>query len=320
MRAWCRWSSRCSRDRISSRRSPSSWRGPSRKLGAGLDTGLQHGGVHAGQGCWDRLFTCATEGMLMAFRVGGRVRSPTICALHDVKIWLRYVHRHEARRSHFRCRQVAVNGGKLGNLGRAEDWTETGKLSHSREIGAKSASLLGFWFGQFPVQVPSTPQTLGRNPEGFCVFRVFGRHDDLARAEQGAGAVSNLYQFVLPLRSGGPAWATSSRRGTRTTRDSTGRYVDIDGRRKMRLLKGARTKAEAQPLLAGSELRVSQGQVGDETPEKQSDLRRPDEGMAGPAMHQPKRPRRPYPLSAPRPDGPSQTRRWDEIQGHRRRH
>ena len=52
------------------------------------------------------------------------------------------------------------------------------------------------------------------------------------------------------------------RRGTRDNPRFYGRYVDIDGRRKMRLLKGARTKAEAQPLLASSELRVSQGQVG----------------------------------------------------------
>lgn len=52
------------------------------------------------------------------------------------------------------------------------------------------------------------------------------------------------------------------RRGTRDNPRYYGRYVDSDGRRKMRLLKGARTKQQAQMLLAGAELRVSQGQVG----------------------------------------------------------
>ena len=52
------------------------------------------------------------------------------------------------------------------------------------------------------------------------------------------------------------------RRGTRDNPKFYGRYVDIDGRRKMRLLKGARTKAEAQPLLSKAELRVTQGKVG----------------------------------------------------------
>jgi hypothetical protein len=37
--------------------------------------------VHTGQRCWDRLFTCAIGGHVDAFRVRGRVRSPTICAL-----------------------------------------------------------------------------------------------------------------------------------------------------------------------------------------------------------------------------------------------
>ena len=52
------------------------------------------------------------------------------------------------------------------------------------------------------------------------------------------------------------------RRGTRDKPKYYGRYFESDGRRKMRLLKGARTKAEAQLLLASAELRVSQGQVG----------------------------------------------------------
>jgi integrase len=52
------------------------------------------------------------------------------------------------------------------------------------------------------------------------------------------------------------------RRGTRDNPKYYGRYVESDGRRKMRLLKGARTKSEAQILLAAAELRVSQGQVG----------------------------------------------------------
>jgi integrase len=52
------------------------------------------------------------------------------------------------------------------------------------------------------------------------------------------------------------------RRGTRDKPKYYGRYFESDGRRKMRLLKGARTKAEAQILLASAELRVSQGQVG----------------------------------------------------------
>ncbi|MGD0838417.1 MAG: site-specific integrase [Polyangia bacterium] len=52
------------------------------------------------------------------------------------------------------------------------------------------------------------------------------------------------------------------RRGTRDNPKYYGRYTEWDGRRKMRLLKGARTKSEAQILLAAAELRVSQGQVG----------------------------------------------------------
>jgi integrase len=52
------------------------------------------------------------------------------------------------------------------------------------------------------------------------------------------------------------------RRGTRDNPKFYSRYVDVDGRRKMRLLKGARTKAEAQPLLSKAELRVTQGKVG----------------------------------------------------------
>jgi integrase len=52
------------------------------------------------------------------------------------------------------------------------------------------------------------------------------------------------------------------RRGTRDNPKYYGRYFESDGRRKMRLLKGARTKSEAQILLASAELRVSQGQVG----------------------------------------------------------
>ena len=52
------------------------------------------------------------------------------------------------------------------------------------------------------------------------------------------------------------------RRGTRDKPKYYGRYFESDGRRKMRLLKGARTKAEAQILLASAELRVSQGLVG----------------------------------------------------------
>jgi integrase len=52
------------------------------------------------------------------------------------------------------------------------------------------------------------------------------------------------------------------RRGTRDNPKYYGRYVESDGRRKMRLLKGARTKSDAQMILASAELRVSQGQVG----------------------------------------------------------
>jgi len=52
------------------------------------------------------------------------------------------------------------------------------------------------------------------------------------------------------------------RRGTRDNPKYYGRYFELDGRRKMRLLKGARTKSDAQLLLASAELRVSQGLVG----------------------------------------------------------
>ena len=113
-----------------------------------------------------------SEGMLMLFgwEVGYAAQRSVRCP--DVKFCCSIVHRHKARRSRFRCRQVAVNAGQTrGIQGKAEDRTETGKLSHSREIGAKSASLLGFWFWPSSSSSPVHPaRPLGRNPEGFRVF------------------------------------------------------------------------------------------------------------------------------------------------------
>ena len=51
-------------------------------------------------------------------------------------------------------------------------------------------------------------------------------------------------------------------RGTRSAPRVYGQYVDHDGVRRTRLLRGARTKAEARPLLAQIELRVAAGSLG----------------------------------------------------------
>jgi len=51
-------------------------------------------------------------------------------------------------------------------------------------------------------------------------------------------------------------------RGPRSAPRVYGQYVDRDGVRRTRLLRGVRTKAEARPLLAEIELRVAAGSPG----------------------------------------------------------
>jgi hypothetical protein len=57
-------------------------------------------------------------------------------------------------------------------------------------------------------------------------------------------------------------------RGTRDTPRVYADYYDYDGTRRTRLLRGARTKAEARALLAQIELRVGAGKpgLGDDEP------------------------------------------------------